>query len=69
MRTNATLVFDTDTDTLHVEVLAADGDGDVVVLSLDLKPLTADDKRRLRHVRDEKQAQRPPGAGTVGRPS
>lgn len=63
------LILDADADTLHIEVPAAEGEGSVVVLSLDLKPLSADDKRRLRHVRPESQDQRPPGSGTVGRPA
>ena len=69
MRLPVTLAFDSDTDTLHIEVPAADGDGDVVLLSLDLRPLSMEDKRRLRHVRPESQDQRPPGSGTVGRPA
>jgi hypothetical protein len=56
MRLPVNLVLDTDTDTLHVETLAAEGEGDVVVLSLDLKPLSADDMRKLRHIRDEDRA-------------
>lgn len=69
MRLPANLVLDTDTDTLHVEVPAADGEGDVVVLSLDLKPLRPEDRRKLRHVRDPDRDQRPPGSGSVGRPT
>lgn len=69
MRVPVTIVLDTDTDTLHIEVPAAAGAGDVSVLALDLKPLSADDKQRLRHVRPPEQDQRPPGTGTVGRPT
>jgi hypothetical protein len=69
MKLSANLVLDTDTDTLYIEIPAAEADGDVVVLSLDLKPLSADDKHRLRHVRDENRDQRPPGSGAVGRPA
>ena len=67
MRLPVNLVLDTDTDTLHVETLAAEGEGDVVVLSLDLKPLSADDMRKLRHIRDEDRAQRAPGDKPVTR--
>lgn len=61
------VVLDTDTDTLLFRVPAADGEGDVTVLALDLKTLSADDKRRLRHVRTPTQAQRPPGSGSATR--
>lgn len=63
------LVYDPDTDTLFVRVPAADGEGDVTLVALDCKALTADDKRRLRHVRPQAQAQRPPGPGDVRGPA
>lgn len=63
----ATLAFDPAADTLIVRVPAAEGDGDVTLLTFDLKTLTADDKRRLRHIRDEAQAQRPAGDKAVTR--
>lgn len=65
MRLPAHLVVDLDTDTLQVEISSADSDGGVVVLSLDLKPLSAADKRRLRHVRDPQRVQR----ASAGRPA
>lgn len=61
-------VYDTDTDTLLFRVPGADGEGDVTLQALDCKPLTTDDRRRLRNVRDPKQTQRPPGAGDVRGP-
>lgn len=64
---NANLILDTDTDSLLVQVPAAEGEGDVTLLTLDLKTLTAEDKRRLRHVRPPEQAQPAPGDGVVSR--
>jgi hypothetical protein len=63
----AQLVYDPTTDQLVIRVPATDGEGDVTLLSLDCKTLSDEDKRRLRHVRAEDQAQRPPGNKTVTR--
>lgn len=65
--TPATLIYDAKTDQLVVRVTAADGEGDVELLRLDVRQLTDDDKRRLRAVRDPKQAQPAPGSTPVTR--
>lgn len=67
MKVAVQVIYDTDTDTLLLRVPAADGEGDVTLVSLDLKALTDDDKRKLRHVRDVEQAQRQPGNTAVTR--
>lgn len=67
MLTPAHLIYDPTTDQLVVRIPAADGEGDVDLLRLDVKQLSADDKRRLTAVRDPKQAQPAPGATPVTR--
>lgn len=67
MRLPVTLILDTDADSLLVQVAAAEGEGDVTVLTLDLKPLAAGDKRKLRHIRPPEQAQPAPGGQSVSR--
>ena len=67
MRLNANLVLDTDTDSLVVEVPAAEGEGFVTVLTLDLTPLSSEDKRKLRHIRPPEKAQPAPGSQSVSR--
>lgn len=67
MKVPVQVVYDTDTDSLIIRVAAADGDGEVAILSLDLQPLSDDDKRRLRHVRPVEQQQRQPGNTAVTR--
>lgn len=57
------LIFDAATDQLVVRLPATDGEGDVDLLRLDVRKLSADDKRRLAAVRDPKQVQ--PTAGTT----
>lgn len=61
MQTPVNLVLDTDTDTLSIQVPAAGGESDVTLLTLDLRRLSVDDRRRLRHIRDESREQRAPG--------
>jgi hypothetical protein len=63
----ASLVYDPATDQLVVRVPAADGEGDVELLRLDVKQLSADDKRRLRAVRDPDKPQPAPGETPVTR--
>jgi hypothetical protein len=63
----ATLLYDPKTDQLVIRVPAAEGEGDVELLRLDVKQLSDDDKRRLRAVRDPKQAQPAPGDVPVTR--
>lgn len=63
----ATLLFDSVTDQLVVRIPGADGEGDVELLRMDAKQLSADDKRRLRAVRDPKQTQPAPDATPVTR--
>lgn len=63
----AQLVYDPATDTLLVRLPAADGEGDVTLLAMDCKTLSAEDRRRLKQVRDPAQSQRPPGNGNVTR--
>jgi hypothetical protein len=63
----AQLVYDPMTDQLVVRLPAADGEGDVELLRLDVKQLSADDKRRLRAVRDPEQPQPAPGDTPVTR--
>lgn len=65
--TPAHLVYDSATDQLVVRIPAAEGEGDVDLLRLDVKQLSADDKRRLTGVRDPKQAQPAPGTAPVTR--
>lgn len=65
--TPATIVYDPDTDQLVVRLTAADGEGDVELLRLDVKQLTADDKRRLRDMRDPDRPQPAPGDTPVTR--
>jgi hypothetical protein len=67
MRLPVQVVLDTDNDRLLFETPAAAGEGDVIVLTIDLKQLSADDKRRLRHIRPQDQAQRLPGTTPVTR--
>lgn len=67
MRLTVNLVVDTETDSLLVQVPAAEGEGDVTLLTLDLKALSTEDKRKLRHVRPVDQVQRPPGSQAVTR--
>jgi hypothetical protein len=67
MLTPAVVLYDSATDQLVVRLPAADGEGDVDLLRLDVKQLSADDKRRLRAVRDPKQAQPAPGDVPVTR--
>lgn len=57
----AQLIYDPATDQLIIRLPAADGEGDVELLRLDVRQLSTDDKRRLRAVRDPKQAQPAPG--------
>lgn len=59
--------LDTEADHLVVQLNAAEGKGDVTLLTLDLKPLSAEDKRRMRHVRPESQVQPPPGTDVATR--
>lgn len=47
MRVPAQIVVDTDNNTLSIVVPAADGEGDVTVLTLNMKSLTPDERRRL----------------------
>lgn len=61
------LGYDPTTDQLVVRLPAAEGEGDVELLRLDVKQLSADDKRRLSVVRDPKQAQPAPGETPVTR--
>jgi hypothetical protein len=63
----ADLTYDPTTDQLVVRLPAAEGEGDVGLLRLDVKQLSADDKRRLSHVRDPEQAQPAPGDTPVTR--
>lgn len=63
----AHLIYDAKTDQLVVRTPAADGEGDVDLLRLDVKQLSDDDKRRLRAIRDPKQAQPAPGSTPVTR--
>jgi hypothetical protein len=63
----AHLLYDAKTDQLVVRLPAADGEGDVELLRLDMRQLSVDDKRRLRDVRDPKQAQPAPGTVPVTR--
>lgn len=61
------LAYDPSSDQLVVLLPAADGEGDVELLRLDVRQLSADDKRRLAAVRDPKQAQPAPGTAPVTR--
>jgi hypothetical protein len=63
----AHVLYDPATDQLVCRVAAAEGEGDVELLRLDVKQLSADDKRRLRAVRDPKQVQPAPGDVPVTR--
>lgn len=65
--TPAHLIYDPKTDQLVVRLPGAEGEGDVDLLRLDVKQLSADDKRRLRDVRDPKQTQPAPGTDPVTR--
>ena len=67
MRLPVNLILDTDTDSLVISLPAAEGEGDVTLLTLDLARLSAEDRRRLRHVRPENQTQRAPGDKPVTR--
>lgn len=61
------LAYDPDNDQLVVHLPSADGEGDVELLRLDVKQLSADDRRRLRAVRDPDRPQPAPGNETVTR--
>lgn len=61
------LSYDETTDQLVVSVPAAEGKGDVELLRLDIKQLSADDKRRLREHRDPEKPQPAPGETPVTR--
>jgi hypothetical protein len=61
------LLYDPATDQIVYTIPAAEGEGDVELLRLDVKQLTTEDKRRLRAVRDPKQAQPAPGDTPVTR--
>jgi hypothetical protein len=65
--TPAQLIYDAKADQLVVRVPAAEGEGDVDLLRLDIRQLSADDKRRLSAVRDPAQAQPAPGDTPVTR--
>jgi hypothetical protein len=67
--TPAQLVYDATADQLVVRVPAAEGEADVELLRLDVKQLSADDKRRLRDVRNPEQPQPAPGDTPVTRRS
>lgn len=61
------LIFDSGTDSLLIQVPAAEGEGDVTLLTLDLKTLSPEDKRKLRHIRPPEQVQPAPGTASVSR--
>jgi hypothetical protein len=61
------LIYDPLTDQLVVRIPSADGEGDVDLQRLDVKQLTAEDKRRLSAVRDPEQPQPAPGDTPVTR--
>lgn len=61
------MMYDALTDQIVVRLPAAEGEGDVELLRLDAKTLSAEDKRRLRAVRDPNQAQPAPGDVPVTR--
>jgi hypothetical protein len=63
----AQLIYDAKADQLAIRVPAAEGEGDVELLRLDIRQLSADDKRRLSAVRDPQQAQPAPGDTPVTR--
>lgn len=63
----AHLIYDPDTDQLVVRLAAAAGEGDVELLRLDVRQLSTDDKRRMRHVRDPDRPQPAPGDKPVTR--
>lgn len=63
----AVLSYDPDTDQLVVRLPAAEGEGDVELLRLDVRQLSTDDKRRMRHVRDPDRPQPAPGDKPVTR--
>jgi hypothetical protein len=65
--TPAQVSYDPTTDQLVVRLPAAAGEGDVELLRLDAKQLSADDKRRLRDVRDPDRVQPAPGDVPVTR--
>lgn len=65
--TPTNVLYDPESDQLVVTVPAAEGEGDVELLRLDARTLSADDKRRLRAVRDPDQAQPAPGETPVTR--
>lgn len=67
MMTPAQLVYDPTSDQLVVMIPAVAGDGDVELLRLDVRQLSADDKRRLAAVRNPKQSQPAPGETPVTR--
>jgi hypothetical protein len=61
----AQLAYDPKNDQLVVRVPAAAGEGDVDLLRLDVRQLSAEDKRRLRDVREPRQPQPAPGTTPV----
>jgi hypothetical protein len=63
----AQVLYDPLTDQLVVRVPSASGEGDVELLRLDVRQLSADDKRRLRDVRDPRHPQPAPGNVPVTR--
>jgi hypothetical protein len=61
------VLYDPTADQLVIRLPAAAGEGDVDLLRLDVRQLSAEDKRRLRDARDPKQVQPAPGTTPVTR--
>ena len=56
------LLYDPDTNSLLVQVPAAEGEGNVTLAVLDVKPLSANDRQRLRHLLPGTRPDKPGGA-------